>query len=215
MIRLTSFCSARALLFVALLAATNVASADAIRQTKGAFFDAFRQLGPDLPTANVYRTASGAPGPQYWQQRADYDIKVTLDEAQRRVSASQTIAYTNRSPDTLLYLWLQLDQNRFRTDSLYQRSLTAPDPQYFPNRPTQDILTYGRMAQHQSLVDGNHGYEIARIANARGQPMRFSIVDTMLRLDLDAPLKPGQRISFSMEWSFNIVERDRMFSRGG
>ncbi|MGI9323945.1 MAG: M1 family metallopeptidase [Pseudomonadales bacterium] len=215
MIRLTPFCWVRASLLVASLGAANLASADAIRQTKGEFFDAFRQLGPDLPTANVYRTASGAPGPQYWQQRADYDIKVSLDEANRRVSASQTITYTNRSPDTLPYLWLQLDQNRFTTDSLYQRSLTAPDSQYFPNSPTPDILTYGRMAQHQSLVDGNHGYQIARILNARGQPMRYSIVDTMLRLDLDAPLKPGQKISFSMDWSFNIVERDRMFSRGG
>ncbi|MCG8456284.1 MAG: hypothetical protein MI919_08380, partial [Holophagales bacterium] len=82
----------------------STASADAIRQTKGDYYDAFRQLDVDLPTANVYRTASGAPGAQYWQQRADYRISVTLDEQARRVSASETITYTNNSPDTLRYL---------------------------------------------------------------------------------------------------------------
>jgi len=85
----------------------------------------FSQLGTQLPTPNVYRTASGAPGHEYWQQRADYRIEATLDETRRHVSASQTITYTNNSPDTLPYLWLQLDQNRFRRDSLEERSRTG------------------------------------------------------------------------------------------
>ena len=113
-------------LFVSLTLSTCV-EADAIRQTKGDFRDAFRQLDVDLPTANVYRTASGAPGSQYWQQRADYKIKVRLDEARRRISASETISYTNNSPDTLRYIWLQLDQNRFIDSSLGRLSETAKD----------------------------------------------------------------------------------------
>jgi len=113
------------LTLVAVITLSGSAWADAIRQTKGDFYDAFRQLGVDLPTPNVYRTASGAPGPQYWQQRADFKIKMTLDEDNRRISATETITYTNGSPDTLRYIWLQLDQNRFADDSLQRRSETA------------------------------------------------------------------------------------------
>ena len=86
--------------------------------------EAFNQLGEALPTANVYRTASGAPGERYWQQRADYTIRASLDEDARRITASSTIDYHNHSPDTLRYLWLQLDQNRFANDSLDRRSRT-------------------------------------------------------------------------------------------
>ncbi len=97
---------ARLLLSVASLLCVLPVQADAIRQTKGDFYDAFRQLDVDLPTPNVYRTASGAPGDRYWQQKVDYKIKVDLDENARRISASQTIHYTNNSPDTLRYLWV-------------------------------------------------------------------------------------------------------------
>ncbi|MEQ8574404.1 MAG: M1 family peptidase, partial [Fulvivirga sp.] len=71
----------------------------------------FEQLGQMLPTPNEYRTGSGAPGPNYWQQRADYDIDVTLDDKNQRITGKETITYFNNSPDELTYLWLQLDQN--------------------------------------------------------------------------------------------------------
>ena len=71
----------------------------------------FRQLGQELPTPNVYRTASGAPGHEYYQQRADYDMSITLDDDTQRIYGEQTITYTNNSPDELRYLWVQLDQN--------------------------------------------------------------------------------------------------------
>ena len=89
--------------------------------------DRFRQLEELLPTPNAYRTASGAPGPDYWQQRADYVIDVELDDDARRILGSETITYHNRSPDELRYLWLQLDQNIFRPDSDSVRSEPAPD----------------------------------------------------------------------------------------
>src|SRR5687768_14920579 len=87
--------------------------------------DKFRQLEENLPTPNSVRTASGAPGHAYWQQRADYTIRATLDEAKRSITASGTITYHNNSPDTLSYLWLQLDQNIFRPDSDANTSATV------------------------------------------------------------------------------------------
>ena len=102
------------------------ATAD-VEQTKGSFKDKFRQLDEALPTANDYRTAGGEPGHEYWQQKVDYNIDVTLIEDRRRIEARQSIRYTNRSPDTLRFLWLQLDQNRFRDDSLAERSSAFAD----------------------------------------------------------------------------------------
>jgi hypothetical protein len=110
---------------MAALLTTGVASADETRQTKNDHYDAFRQLDAELPTPNVYRTASGAPGSRYWQQRADHNIRVILNEDNQSIAASQTIRYTNNSPDTLRYIWIQLDQNRFRADSAARLTETA------------------------------------------------------------------------------------------
>ena len=106
-------------LLVALFAATP-ALAQGIQQTRGDFEDKFRQLDEVLPDANVYRNASGAPGHEYWQQQADYRIVAELDEDRRRLSAQATITYKNNSPDTLPWIWMQLDQNIFRQDSEYR-----------------------------------------------------------------------------------------------
>ncbi|MDZ7644326.1 MAG: M1 family metallopeptidase [Woeseiaceae bacterium] len=201
----------------ALLAGGNVL-ADDVRQTRGDFLDTFRQLGTDLPTPNVYRTASGAPGPQYWQQRASHQVRVRLDEERRRISGSQTITYVNNSPDTLRYVWLQLDQNRFAPGSLEQRSETAAEAaghMTWKERETTDLLTYSTIARHQLYKDVRHGFEIERVADGRGRPLPYTIVDTMMRIDLPQPLQPGQRSRFSVDWSFNIVNEARVGSRGG
>src|SRR5215216_1273336 len=88
----------------------------------------FEQLGTTLPTPNEYRSASGAPGPRYWQQRCDYDIKATLDEAALKLTGTETITYYNNSPDVLTYLWLQLDENEHSTvnNANYQTSNSIP-----------------------------------------------------------------------------------------
>ena len=112
---------------VAILAVGS-ASADANKQTKGNFDDKFRQLEVDLPTPNTYRTASGAPGESYWQQQADYQINATLDEARKRITATGTITYRNNSPHPLNYIWLQLDQNIFKQDSVTNRTKRATTP---------------------------------------------------------------------------------------
>ena len=87
--------------------------------------DRFEQLGTTLPTPNTYRTASGAPGKEYWQQRADYDIKAELDDDKRRNIGTETITFINNSPDDLKYIWMQLDQNLFKNDGIAARSRTG------------------------------------------------------------------------------------------
>jgi len=101
------------------LGVSILASADAaVVQSKGDFVDKFRQLEEVLPTPNDYRNAAGEPGKEYWQQQVDYKIDVNLDEDRRRISASQTVTYTNNSPYRLKYLWVQLEQNRFSQTGL-------------------------------------------------------------------------------------------------
>ena len=194
---------------------SGLAHGDAIRQTKNDHYDAFRQLDVDLPTANVYRTASGAPGPQYWQQRADYKIDVRLDEERRRISASETINYSNRSPDTLRYIWLQLDQNRFADGSAARLSATAAMPGSVADKEERDVLSYRQLAKSQSYSDNSHGHEILRVADGRGRDLPYTIVDTMMRIDLPTPLKPGQRSTFSIEWAFNIIDYNAIGGRNG
>ncbi|MCH1493180.1 MAG: aminopeptidase, partial [Luminiphilus sp.] len=166
---------------------------------------AFAQLGQELPDPNVYRTASGAPGTDYWQQRADYRITARLDAAARRGEASADISYTNNSPDTLRYLWLQLDQNRFRKDSLDQRSRTV----------SEDQVSYGTLREQQSYADTAYGYEGLLFRTESGEPIKATIVDTMARLDLEQPLSPGEAVTFTVDWKFNVLEEVAVGSRGG
>jgi len=111
----------------------TVANASAVSQTKGSFVDKFRQLDEVLPTPNVYRNAAGEPGENYWQQQADYKIKVRLDEEKRRIDASEQITYHNNSPYSLKYIWIQLDQNIFRNDSMAERTAT------FNSKPEKNL----------------------------------------------------------------------------
>jgi hypothetical protein len=189
--------------------------ADAIRQTKGEIYDAFRQLDVDLPSPNMYRSASGAPGPLYWQQRADYDIEVVLDEGRRHIAASETVRYTNNSPDSLRYLWIQLDQNRFRTDSLENRTRTATDPLTILDRKNRDVITFDELAYEQATRETPYGFEIGEVTDARGRVMPHAIADTMMRIDLSEPLGPGERTSFSIDWSFYIIDNPRVGGRSG
>ena len=170
----------------------------------------FGQLGTLLPTANAYRNAAGSPGHAYWQQVADYRIQVNLDEQQRRVTASASISYRNNSPDALSYLWLQFDQNRFRRDSLGHRSQAAS----IDEQTGETAYSYYRMRRDHSITDTDYGYEI-RALRLAGRDLPYTVVDTMLRIDLPEPLSPGASMEFSIEWAFNIVEQVALNSRGG
>ena len=195
--------------------------ADPIRQTKGDFEDKFRQLDEALPTPNTWRNAAGQPGHEYWQQQVDYRISAELNEVNRHLSATQTIDYQNNSPDTLTYLWLQLDQNIFRNDSMAERSddfggigrrgpaVQAGDA----NSPAR--LSLDELRRQQFMRDVALGYEIASVENSQGDALQYTIVGTLMRIDLAQPLRSGQSTSVEMAFSFNIPEEDAVSARSG
>ncbi len=149
---------------------------------------AFRQL--PLPTPNEYRSASGAPGHAYWQNRADYAIEAVLDTARQEIRGTGRLTYQNNSPDALRFLWLQLDQNIFATNSI--NAYTSPPPLVFAGTPFD-------MANRNFVG----GLVLTRL-DADGKPLPHDIWDTMMRVDLPEPLEPGQAITLDMAWSFPI-----------
>ncbi|QDG40231.1 aminopeptidase [Alteromonas mediterranea] len=199
----------------------SLPSTAAIKQTKGDFEDKFRQLDEVLPTPNVYRNAAGEPGHQYWQQQVDYDIDVKLLEDERRIEASETIAYHNNSPDTLKYLWIQLDQNKFRDDSMSALTTTfggignrGPGTQAASgDKPAK--LSMGALRRQQFVDDNELGYTISRVEDKSGNDLRHTIVGTLMRVDLAKPLKPGSEVTFDIDFAFNIVEEDAVSARAG
>jgi hypothetical protein len=202
--------AATALVLSANMALTSVAVADAIVQTKGDWQDKFRQLDVDLPTPNTYRTASGAPGHQYWQQRADYRIEVKLDADAKRLTGRQSVQYHNNSPDTLRYLWLQLDQNIYKDKSIAELTRTAS-----PGKDGGDQISYGTLARVQALKDIEYGMEIGSVTDEGGRKLPFTVVDTMMRIDLPRPLAPGATFSFKVDWAYNIINQDIVGGRSG
>lgn len=195
--------------------------AQGIKQTKGNWDDKFRQLEEVLPTANVYRTAGGEPGHQYWQQDADYDIKISLDEDARRLTGTETITYTNNSPDKLRFLWLQLDQNIFKRDSLKEKATdfggvgrrgpatSAPGS----NSPAR--LSMGEVMRQQNMEDNDYGHTIQRVVSSDGQDIPHTIVGTLMRLDLPQPLGKGETTEFTIDWTYLIVDENIISARSG
>ncbi|WP_257982693.1 M1 family metallopeptidase [Shewanella sp. GutDb-MelDb] len=192
------------------------AYASAIKQSKGDFEDKFRQLDADLPTPNVYRNAAGEPGHQYWQQQVDYHIKASLLEDKRRLEATQTVTYTNNSPDTLKYLWLQLDQNYYKADSIASRTRTFSSPSELAKsvdgKPTK--ISLKTLRGQQFLADNEVGYEIGKVT-INGKPLTATIVGTNMRIDLLKPLKPGKTTEFELDYAFNITDQKAMGGRSG
>ncbi|MCC2978339.1 M1 family metallopeptidase [Sphingomonas sp. PL-96] len=181
--------------------------AQALQQTKGDFQDKFRQLeGEDWPTPTDYRNASGAPGYRYWQQKVDYDIRATLDEQRRTVSGTQTVKYRNNSPDALPYLWLLLDQNDYRRDSAAELTRTVEG----------DEISLGEIRRAKRMQEWEGGFTIAAVRDAAGNPLRFSLSDTLLRIELPtAVASNGGETSFTIDWSFPMVENKVVGGRSG
>jgi hypothetical protein len=169
----------------------------------------FEQLGTILPTPNEYRTASGAPGPKYWQQRCDYDITCELDEANRRLIGRETITYVNNSPDVLTYLWLQLDEN--------EHSNTNNSGYQSGNNTMPKTITEADITRFNGKVDKDREYgdNVTRVADATGKTLQYSINKTMMRIELPQALKPGQQFIFKVDWNYNIIERTKYGGRGG
>ncbi|MDH4058171.1 MAG: M1 family peptidase, partial [Cyclobacteriaceae bacterium] len=166
----------------------------------------FEQLGPMLPTPNEYRTGSGSPGPDYWQQQADYVITAELNDETQSLVGSETITYSNNSPDVLTYLWLQLDQNLFDKESNTPKTKTSS---------IKDSVNTKAIASDLNLNDFTGGYNIKSVKNANGTTLSYFINATMMRVNLPQPLKPGEKFSFNIEWDFNINDRMAQGGRSG
>lgn len=166
----------------------------------------FEQLEQMLPTPNEYRTGSGAPGPKYWQQQVDYDITAELNDENQSITGSETITYTNNSPDVLKYLWVQLDQNLFEKESNTAKTAT---------NTMRDSTAAKMMAMQLNLWNYEGGYQIKSVKEASGKDLPYAINKTMMRIDLSAPIKAGGKYVFKIDWSFNVLDRNQTFARSG
>ena len=168
------------------------------------FAQKFEQMGPLLPTPNEYRTASGTPGPKYWQQRADYDMQIELNDEKQEIYGSETITYFNNSPHELPYLWLQLDQNHW--DKHADHYLTY----WGKMSETIDLKELQKgMAPQDSL-----GYKLLKL-EANGKALKYAINKTMLRIDLPKALKSGEKFTFRVDWQNKINDRIKTGGRSG
>ena len=178
--------------------------------------DKFRQLEEILPTPTTIRTASGAPGAAYWQQRADYSIRATLDETKRTITGAETITYHNNSPDALSYLWVQLDQNIYKKDSDARTTATVVSREAWANAKDADAgLKFDGLRSTLAATDFDGGYNIGAVKDASGRPLHYIINRTMMRIDLPQPLKAGARVAFSIEWNYKINEQKVLGGRSG
>jgi hypothetical protein len=149
-----------------------------------------------LRAANQYRSGSGAPGPAYWQNRADYDIRASLDTTSKTLSGSLRMKYTNDSPDTLRYIWMQEEQNAFKDKSL--NSYIFPQDSRFGARGFEGGDVIERF--DQVLAGGRH------------VALKTRPNETVMKVDLAEPLAPGKSATFDVAWHFLIPEHgaDRM-----
>jgi hypothetical protein len=168
----------------------------------------FEQLGEALPTPNSYRTGSGAPGQNYWQQRADYVINVELDDNTQTLTGSETVTYYNNAPEALSYLWLQLDQNLFADQSMTNQTRTGVIRDSIP-------ASFFNTSAGITVSDYKGGYNIKSVKDAGGKNLPYIINNTMMRVDLPAPLKTGEKFVFSVEWSYRESNRQVYDGRGG
>jgi hypothetical protein len=155
----------------------------------------FSQMYDLLATPNMFRTAAGAPGPAYYQQQADYKIDIELDDKNAKLSGSETVTYHNNSPDSLEYLWVQLDQNQAAKNS--QSPLAESER-------IEQVLPADKFANEYLKAGLERGFNIEYVKDAKGNPLSYTVNQTMMRINLATPLKPGAKFSFSIKWWYNI-----------
>ena len=167
----------------------------------------FRQLYQEFSSPNIYRAASGAPGPAYYQQQADYKINVELDDKNKMIYGDEIITYTNNSPQKLDYLWVQLDQNVRKKDSpsLDRDSDTEIIPFYIPDDFDKEFL--------KDSFDG--GFNIEYVNDINNKPLQYVINQTMMRINLPKPLSTGEQFSFKIKWWYNINDHVKQDGRSG
>jgi hypothetical protein len=188
----------KALLFLFLLISFAPFAQENTNQSK------FKQLHQALPTPNEYRTASGAPGDEYWQQKVDYDMQIRLDDNKQQVYGEETITYVNNSPDELTYLWVQLDQNMRAKDS---------DSHKIRRSSMSDEMSFSDVRNLEPWFDG--GFKIDYVKDAANKDLAYTVNKTMMRVDLPSTLKPGGKFVFKIKWWYNINDRMKIGGRSG
>jgi hypothetical protein len=166
----------------------------------------FSQMYDLLATPNMFRTASGAPGPAYYQQQADYKINIELDDKNSKLSGSETITYYNNSPDNLEYLWVQMDQNQASKNS--QTPLAA-------SQKIESVLTPAKFTNDYLKQGLERGFNIEYVKDAKGNPLSYTVNQTMMRINLVTPMKPGASMTFSIKWWYNINNYQQDGGRSG
>ncbi|MEO7977056.1 M1 family metallopeptidase [Flavobacterium sp.] len=194
------------LLFPAILMAQEKNTTVAPKQQGKYDTNKFSQMYDLMATPNMFRTASGAPGPAYYQQQADYKIDIELDDKNSKLTGSEIITYSNNSPDSLEYLWIQLDQNQAKAN-------------------TQSTLAEGEKINQVLALEGfsgkylkknlERGFNIEQVKDAKGNSMSYTINETMMRINLDKPLKPGEKISLAIKWWYNVNNYQKEGGRSG
>ncbi|MFD2587582.1 M1 family metallopeptidase [Croceitalea marina] len=166
----------------------------------------FKQLYEEFSTPNTYRSASGAPGPDYYQQQADYKMDIELDDKNAKIYGNETITYTNNSPDDLEFLWVQLDQNvREKDTKSALRNGNGVNFAYSASNFAQTYIT--------ESFDG--GFNIESVKDASGKPLSYTINQTMMRINIPQALKSGDQMSFSIKWWYNIPDHTVNRARSG
>ena len=166
----------------------------------------FKQLYEELPTPNVYRTASGAPGHEYYQQKADYEINVELDEEKNILKGNEIITYTNNSPDVLNYLWIQLDQNVRAKNSHGQLTST---------NSMNNKMSFRNIKRMHDRMDFDGGFKLEEVKDTYNNDLFYIINETMMRIELPKSLRKGQSFSFKIKYSYNINDRMKIGGRSG
>ena len=166
----------------------------------------FKQLKEELATPNVYRTASGAPGHEYYQQKANYKINVVLDDDKQTISGEETITYFNNSPDRLDYLWVQLDQNM---------RAKASDTKLVTTNTIESFSSQGAINRHFNDKNFDGGFKIEYVKDGANKDLAHAIVKTMMRIDMVKPLNAGGSYTFKIKWSYNINDRMETGGRSG
>ncbi len=166
----------------------------------------FRQLYYELPTPNSYRTAAGAPGHEYYQQRADYDMELELDDENQILKGYEKIHYVNNSPDTLEYLWVQLDQNRRAKDT---------DTRKIASSSMENMYSLWNAVLKERNYDYDGGFKLEEVKLASGEDAEYSVNKTMMRVEVPGGLAPAKSFDFSIKWYYNINDRMKIGGRSG
>jgi Peptidase family M1 domain len=170
------------------------------------FNDKFRQLEEMLPTPNDQRTASGAPGKNYWQQKVDYKMSIIVDDKTQKLTGEETITYTNNSPDGLNYLWLQLDQNLFDKNS---------DTYKTKQQELENSMSFSQIDKMFVNETYDGGFKINTVTDANGTKLDYTVVKTMMRIDIPKTIKTNEKYSFKVKWWYNINDRLKVGGRSG